>query len=218
MHSIRNSKALVVILTLLAVLTTGVLVGAQEVGTADIVNADGELIALGILRQLGDQVEVNIQASDLSPGPHGTHIHETGSCQAPDFSSSGGHFGPLDERADENPHGPYAGDLPDMIVDENGNAGFQHLTDLVTLKSGDFSLFDADGSAIVIHELPTDENGNAGARVACGVIKLLGVQVEQPESDPEVVHRGSDFSFGMMELILGLIALAILIGIIMRTM
>ena len=211
---------------LVGVAFVGILIGfvslsaeGQVVALADIINADGELIAVGFITEIGNRVDISIKASDLSPGLHGTHIHETGSCETPDFNSAGAHFGALGDLEDQNPYGAFAGDLPDMEVDDNGDATFQYAIELVSLSPGPFSLMDVDGSAIVIHQEPTDQSGAAGARIACGVIQLLGEQgEEEPQSETEVVHSSSGFSFGLLELVLGLIALIILVGIILRTM
>ena len=89
--------------------------------------------------------------------------------------SAGGHFNPTNRQHGlRNPQGPHAGDLPNLTVDANGAGTFQATNALVTLGAGTSSLFDADGSALVIHADPDDEmtdpTGNSGGRIACGVI------------------------------------------------
>jgi Cu-Zn family superoxide dismutase len=112
----------------------------------------------------------------LPPGVHGIHIHQVGRCDAPDFATAGAHHNPTGRKHGlENPEGPHAGDLPNIVVDASGET----VVDLMLLRpSSDASalagLLDADRAAIVIHANPddqrTDPAGNSGARIACGVI------------------------------------------------
>jgi superoxide dismutase, Cu-Zn family len=121
-------------------------------------------------------VHVQMKVTGLPPGVHGVHIHAVGSCVAPSFASAGGHFNPGSKHHGmNNPSGPHAGDLPNMTVDASGNAEYDASTSRVSLTPGANSLFDADGSAVVIHAAAddnvSDPAGNAGARIACGEIK-----------------------------------------------
>lgn len=111
----------------------------------------------------------------LSPGGHGFHIHETGSCE-PDFAAAGDHFNPTGASHGAR-HGPdrHAGDLPNLYAAADGTARADVFTDAATLDTGEpHSLFDADGSAVIIHALPDTygEDAGAGGRVACGVLRL----------------------------------------------
>jgi Cu-Zn family superoxide dismutase len=120
-------------------------------------------------------VHVNVHVKGLTPGEHGIHIHATGAC-APTFAAAGGHHNPLGHQHGlENPLGPHAGDLEEVIVNQNGVGHLNTKTDLATLSAGPTSIFDADGSALIIHADPddhhTDPTGNSGARIACGVIE-----------------------------------------------
>jgi Cu-Zn family superoxide dismutase len=122
-------------------------------------------------------VHVNVQVEGLSPGLHGIHIHAVGSCVAPTFASAGGHYNPLSHQHGlENPNGPHAGDLPNLVVDVSGHGRLQAMTDRVTLSPGIATLLDGDGSALIIHANPDDQvtdvgNGGSGPRIACGVIE-----------------------------------------------
>ena len=128
---------------------------------------------------------IHASLSDLNPGEHAIHIHETGDCsphgemtddQTP-FKNAGGHFNP-----DESSHGifsengPHAGDLPNFFASQDGTAKIEMISKAVTLKKdAKHSLFDADGSAIIVHQGSDDytsqPSGDAGSRVACAAIK-----------------------------------------------
>jgi len=124
-------------------------------------------------------VEITVEASGLTPGLHGIHLHETGKCE-PDFAAAGGHFdpGPASNPDPDANHPYHMGDLPQLEVDEEGRGTLHAVTTRVTLSPGPLSLFDADGSAIILHAGPDPgrtgppKSGvSGGARVACGVIQ-----------------------------------------------
>ena len=135
----------------------------------------GALLELLSLRETKDGLLIIVNAKGLPEGLHAVHIHAVGKCEAPDFASAGGHFNPLNKKHGlKNPDGPHAGDLPDMYVNKDGVGRYEALMESVTLGAGETSVFDADGSAIVIHATAddnvTDPAGNSGDRIACGVI------------------------------------------------
>jgi superoxide dismutase, Cu-Zn family len=148
---------------------------AQNQGRADIKNAEGETIGTASLRATKDGVRLTINVNGLPEGLHAVHVHSVGKCEGPAFTSAGPHFNPLNKKHGlENPAGPHAGDLPDMYVEKNGAGRYGVLVDRITLGPGEMSIFDADGSAIVIHvtadDNVTDPTGDSGDRIACGVI------------------------------------------------
>lgn len=122
-------------------------------------------------------VHVEMHAHGLSAGQHGVHFHAVGTCTAPMFASAGGHFNPDTSKHHglNNPAGPHAGDLPNMLVDSAGNADYTATTKTVSLTPGLNSLFDTDGGALVIHATAddnmSDPAGNAGGRIGCGRIE-----------------------------------------------
>lgn len=125
-------------------------------------------------------VNVNIASLALPAGTHGIHFHAVGKCEggATAFSTAGGHYNPLTkEHGLLNPAGPHAGDAPNIVIPASGVGQVVFTTDRVTLTPGTVSLFDADGSSIVVHASPDDQvsqpAGNSGARIACGVVRAL---------------------------------------------
>jgi Cu-Zn family superoxide dismutase len=143
--------------------------------TANIIDAKGQHIGTAKLKQTSQGVSLSLEVSNLPPGVHGFHIHTVGNCEPPDFKTAGGHFNPEGKKHGwENPEGHHAGDLQNLTVDAHGKAKVKVVVQGVTLGSGANSLFHEGGTAIVIHAAPddnkTDPAGNAGARIACGVI------------------------------------------------
>jgi Cu-Zn family superoxide dismutase len=121
-------------------------------------------------------VSVTVFNPALTAGLHGIHIHSVASCVGPTFASAGVHFNPLDKQHGlDNPNGPHAGDLPNISVNSNGSGDLEAVSNLFTLSAGTTSLFDGDGSSIVVHsgtdDQMTDPSGNSDGRVLCGVIQ-----------------------------------------------
>jgi superoxide dismutase, Cu-Zn family len=138
-------------------------------------DAKGKNVGTATLMAHGDGVHINGQLRNLPPGVHAMHIHDTGSCEAPDFKSAGAHFNPSAKKhGDMNPEGHHAGDLPNITVAENGRVKLDQMVNGVTLGEGPNSLLKAGGTALVVHakedDRKTDPAGNAGDRIACGVI------------------------------------------------
>lgn len=144
---------------------------------ADLRHANGSVIGRAVFTQSLPEggIWVAVTVSGLTPGGHGIHIHAVGSCDPPGFTSAGGHFNPEGTRHGlEAPGGPHAGDLPNMVVPSSGTAAYRVANYRITLGPASTTVFDRDGSALVIHAQPddnvSDPAGNSGARVACGVI------------------------------------------------
>ncbi|HEY9577614.1 MAG TPA: superoxide dismutase family protein [Pseudobacillus sp.] len=144
--------------------------------TIDLKNSDGKKVGTAEFKQTEEGVSIKVDASELPPGEHGFHIHETGKCEGPDFESAGGHFNPTNASHGMNHEkGPHAGDLPNLNVGKDGTVKAEMIAENVTLSSGeDHSLLSEDGSALVVHEKADDGKsqpaGDAGTRIACGVI------------------------------------------------
>ena len=143
--------------------------------TAELKDKDGKTVGTAMLREQSGGVLVRVEAKGLTPGLHAVHVHAVGKCDAPGFTSAGGHFNPAGRKhGHKSAEGAHAGDLPNMLVAKDGSGRFEVLTDGITLRAGPLSVFDADGSALVIHagvdDYSTDPTGNAGDRAACGLI------------------------------------------------
>ena len=168
--------ALLVMLAAGATATAG---GASRAG-GTFVDATGQ--SIGWVRLVEDgtgTIHVNVHVAGLTPGLHGIHIHAIGAC-APTFAAAGGHYNPSGlQHGLYNPSGAHAGDLPNLIVNAQGNGHLDATTDGVTISSGPTTLFDstsgAVGSAFVIHASEDDQVsqpiGNSGDRVACAVLE-----------------------------------------------
>ena len=147
----------------------------EQLASARLISATGAPVGTVQLMGSGNTITVALVATGLTPGMHGFHLHQTGSCTPPDFTSAGGHLNPYDRQHGlENPAGPHLGDMPNLEVGPSGTVsttvdlrGMQ--TELMKI------LFDADGTAVVIHsgadDYRTDPAGDAGSRVACGVLE-----------------------------------------------
>jgi len=139
-------------------------------------NGKGEDAGTVKLTEVKDGVLLSIRASDLTPGKHGIHFHESGKCEGPDFKSAGSHFNPSKKHhGAENPQGPHLGDLPNLNVGADGKSVSEIKAPGVTLVSGANALLAKGDAAFVIHakadDLKSDPSGDSGDRVVCGVIK-----------------------------------------------
>jgi len=166
----RNSLWLASALT--AVLAFGTPSLAADRASAVLMDPDGKEVGKVTFIAVPTGILIDADLTGLPPGDHAFHIHAVGKCEAPDFKSAGGHFNlEEDEHGLMNEAGPHAGDMPNIHVPETGKLRIEVLNQMVFLREG---LFDDDGSAIVIHEGPddyaSDPAGDAGARIACGVI------------------------------------------------
>ena len=143
---------------------------------ADLMDASGKSVGSATLTQTTGGVQIKATFSNLPPGVHGIHIHTAGKCEAPAFTTAGGHFNPANKKHGmDNPDGMHMGDLPNFTVAADGTGQLTALAEHATLADGDNSLFHTGGTALVIHAMAddykTDPSGNSGARIACGVIE-----------------------------------------------
>jgi superoxide dismutase, Cu-Zn family len=187
----RSRKTLLLAIALVAIAgaLTAPLYGSDGTSSSrnhvrvELQDAAGADIGFVKLTEQGGKVIVRGEVSGLTPGFHGFHVHTVGQC-VPPFTTAGGHYNPGGVG-----HGSHAGDMPSLLVLDDGTAEAQFATDRYTIDE----LFDADGSAIIVHagadnfaNIPTRyqsttegvfgpdsatlATGDAGARVACGVV------------------------------------------------
>ncbi len=144
-------------------------VGGVPIGTAEIWQDKNGL------------VYVDIASISLPGGVHGIHFHDIGKCDVgttPAFSSAGAHYNPMGrEHGLENPKGPHAGDNPNIVIPASGIGKVSFTTNRISLTPGTATLFDADGTSLVIHagadDQITNPASNSGARIACGVVRAI---------------------------------------------
>ena len=148
---------------------------AQSV-TVRLSDGTGKSVGTATLSPATTGVKIALAVSGLPAGEHAIHVHQTAQCDAPAFTSAGGHFNPEQKHHGlNNPDGPHAGDMPNFTVDAAGRSSATIIAPGVTLADGPHSVFTGGGTALVIHEkaddMRSDPAGNAGTRIACGVIR-----------------------------------------------
>ena len=163
---------------------------------ADMVDANGKEAGRAVFEQTEHGVLISVDLKGLSPGWHAIHIHETAACDPP-FASAGGHFNPSGERHGYRTQGLHAGDLPNLFVGPDGTAKAEMINDRVALQTNRptdvnilnralgavrdaagieaYNLLSGRGTALIVHARADDYRsepaGEAGDRVACGVIR-----------------------------------------------
>lgn len=140
-------------------------------------DSKGSSVGTATIKPSGKGVEVKLDVKDLPPGVHALHFHQNAKCDPPDFKSAGGHFNPdKKQHGFLNPMGHHNGDMANFTVKPDGTAKVKIKDADVVLGTGSEpnSLFANGGTALMIHSGPddmkTDPSGNAGDRIACGVI------------------------------------------------
>jgi Cu-Zn family superoxide dismutase len=161
--------------TTLAAMSLPVPAANAQVAKATLKSADGKTVGEANLVQGSHGVLIRLVVTGLPVGQHAVHVHAVGKCEPP-FDSAGGHFNPdAKKHGIEATDGAHAGDMPNLHVPSNGDLAVEILNTDITLEKGrPNSVFDPDGSALVIHanadDYKSDPAGNAGGRIACGVI------------------------------------------------
>ena len=146
---------------------------ADQVGTSVIRDRSGSVVGTANLYSLAGEVTISVSFDGLPAGTSAVHLHTAGDCSAADFTSAGGHLNPAgNQHGTANPNGAHLGDLPNAEISADGVgtvSAILHGTSDVVLPQ----IFDANGTALVVHEGPddnlSDPAGAAGSRIACGV-------------------------------------------------
>lgn len=172
-HGIRLAPILTLLMLLHGAAPAFALGG--EAAVAKVKLADGTDAGTISLSETNAGILIKFDLRGLSPGPHAIHVHETGKCEG-DFASAGAIHNPLGAgHGYLNAEGPMNGDLPNIHAGADGKAQGEILSQLINLsRESEDSIFDTDGASFVLFEKPddylTDPEGEAGARIACGVI------------------------------------------------
>jgi superoxide dismutase, Cu-Zn family len=139
------------------------------------VNAKGDSIGKVKFQEVSSGIKLTFDLKGLPSGEHAVHIHDKGECKKPDFKSSGKDLNPDEkEHGLLHPKGSHAGDLRNIIVEDDGTVKAEIMAPNLTLKEGKKTLIKKNGTTLVIHEEKDDgmtqPEGDAGDGIACGEI------------------------------------------------
>ena len=146
----------------------------SNLARAQLASPQGSPLGTAVIVRQGSDTTIKLTITGTAGTVHGLHLHAVGKCEAP-FTSAGPHLNPGGhQHGKDNPQGAHLGDLPNITIDMTGQ-GTASASLGLDAASIDAALFDADGTAIVLHaaadDYRTDPSGNSGARIACGVLK-----------------------------------------------
>ena len=173
---LKPTVALVAIVGTVVLSEKASAVRADDPATAELKNASGQAVGRAHLASTPHGVHLTVTFEKATSGDHAFHIHSVGRCDPPSFESAGDHFNPSGaQHGFLNLRGTHAGDLPNVHVPATGKHALELFIKGLTLQGADNSLLDSDGAALVLHsatdDYKSDPAGNAGDRIACGVIK-----------------------------------------------
>jgi Cu-Zn family superoxide dismutase len=169
----------------LALLVAFAAPASAELATASLKDKTGKAVGEVDLVQTPAGVLLKLSIKGLPTGEHAFHIHAVGKCETP-FTSAGPHFNPENHKHGMMAGAGHAGDMPNLHVPQSEELAVEVMNPAITLEKGKpNSVFDADGSAVVIHakadDYKSDPAGDAGDRIACGVISESGATGTPPQ-------------------------------------
>jgi len=204
-------------------LLTAVEIASAQTGqptraTADLRSATGESTGTATLTQAADEVLISIAFRDRSAlvGTHAVQIHSVGQCDTPSFDNAGPIFNPTRKAHGLlNPDGPMVGDLPNLVIGPAGVAVYNLSAPLATLLPGPNALLGGRGTSLLIFDQKDDDKtqpeGNAGRRIACGVIMAGDSQATSNANPPS---DGADLVTALSIAVMG--GLLIAGGVLLR--
>jgi len=171
---------------LIAGFTSGAYAQSAQIAHAELKDKSGKAVGTADLTQTAAGVLIRLDLKGVPTGEHAIHVHMVGKCEAP-FESAGAHFNPTNQKHGMMSGAGHAGDMPNLHVPQSGDLMAEIVNANVTLEKGKpNSLFDSDGSSLVIHaqadDYKSDPAGNSGDRIACGVVAESGSTVGGPRS------------------------------------
>jgi len=157
---------------------------ADEHATAALRDANGKGVGEALLTQTPGGTLLKLSMKGIPPGEHALHIHAVGKCDAPSFESAGPHFNPGNAHHGLMSGVGHAGDMPNLHVPQSGALEVELINAAITLDGNKpNSVFRPEGTSVVIHggkdDYTSDPAGNAGNRIACGVIRQAPATVGQ---------------------------------------
>ena len=169
-------KAFYILTASASLLALATVSAAAQTAKANLRNAEGKEVGSATLTQTPAGVLITLSVKGLPAGEHAFHVHAVGKCEPP-FTTAGGHFNPEKKKHGMMASdGPHAGDMPNLHVPTSGELAVDVLNAAVTLEKGKAnSLFGPEGTALIIHagkdDYKTDPTGEAGGRIACGLVE-----------------------------------------------
>ena len=197
MEIMMRTSNLLAVAAVAALLSTAAALpaAAETLANAQLKDGSGKAIGDADLVQTQGGVLIKLQLKGVAPGEHAFHIHAVGKCEAP-FESAGPHFNPTNHKHGMMSGEGHAGDMPNLHVPQSGELSVEVINSSISLEKGKpNSVFDNDGSSLVIHakadDYKSDPAGNSGDRIACGVIQQSGATVgsSPPKNVPAIRER-----------------------------
>ncbi|GGB63139.1 superoxide dismutase family protein [Blastomonas aquatica] len=141
-----------------------------QMATAQLKTADGKDVGMVTATARDRDIAISVNATGMTAGDHGIHVHTTGKCDGPAFETAGAHWNPAGAKHGlSNPQGQHHGDMPNLTIAGDGTGRIEYTIEGTSIAE----MLDADGAALVIHaeadDQMTDPSGNSGDRIACGV-------------------------------------------------